>query len=333
MIDGRSMRARARHTDAKPAGAALVRTPEGLGLRGSGLRFDPVRPADLAFISSPRYPRRRVRGHRRLVATAPTLALLGAEGGGLPAAFGRTFDLGGLEVELVRSGHLFGGAWIRVLTREGLEVGYVAGFRPDAGRTTGGGEVRPVDVLVLESPWRVPATGLPTRSEALARLGDRVATARRDGETPVVIVNGLGATMEALALFVDHDIPVRAERTVADRARVWHRAGAPVGVVPRLRDRIAPGEVVVLPAHMPELSVAPARPRLLPFGVTPEMQDAAAIRYADHGSDDDLVAFASSSGAREVVTFGSGAARLAARLEGAGMAARALDTATQLPLL
>ncbi len=307
----------------------VLRGRAGLGLVGSPLRLDPELAAELAFVSGAAVGR-RLGGHRRILATADVLAASGIEAGprALPLSFGRPFDLGGLQLEAVPSGHLRGAAQLRILTPAGLEVCYAPGLRRCPGRTVPGATVVPCEVLVLEAPFAEPTGALPSREVALRQVLAFVDAALADGVTPVLRAEAPGAPAELLALLADHDRPVRIHRRLRRRL-------AAAGLLPRgtgaFPGPVAPGETVILP---PEVE-APAGARVCrvgPAALAAPGPDAA-VAYADHEDDPGLLAHALDTGARRILTFGPGATRLAGLLADAGLDAAALAPAEQLELL
>ena len=309
-------------------------TPSSRGARASASSGAPCASIPSSPPSWPSSPGRRSAGASgatgRILATADVLAASGIEAGprALPLSFGRPFDLGGLQLEAVPSGHLRGAAQLRILTPAGLEVCYAPGLRRCPGRTVPGATVVPCEVLVLEAPFAEPTGALPSREVALRQVLAFVDAALADGVTPVLRAEAPGAPAELLALLADHDRPVRIHRRLRRRL-------AAAGLLPRgtgaFPGPVAPGETVILP---PEVE-APAGARVCrvgPAALAAPGPDAA-VAYADHEDDPGLLAHALDTGARRILTFGPGATRLAGLLADAGLDAAALAPAEQLELL
>src|SRR4051812_1616684 len=97
----------------RPAVASCVSWRDGVHLAGTAIWCDARRTRAVCFASSA--DARERPGHGQLIATAETLALLGASGGAhLAVPWRRPFTLGTVRLELAPSGHGRGGAALAV---------------------------------------------------------------------------------------------------------------------------------------------------------------------------------------------------------------------------
>lgn len=313
----------------------------GLKLSGSALFLDAHRKAELSFVSHAHSD--HIARHDRVIATAPTLALmqarLGALKAPLPAPYRRAFELGRLLLELFPAGHVLGSAQVRVVREDGRRVVYTGDLNHRRARTAEPLEVAECDTLVMESTFGHPRYRFPPREEV---LGDLERWARRqleDGVVPVVLAYPLGKAQEAIAHLEASGLKVVAHPSVHAVCEVYRAHG--VALAPRCFDgRVEPGEVAVFPPFGRSQALRRVQPRATAVLTGWAVDGAAAQRYradvafplSDHADFDGLVEYALATGAEEVVTVHGFADELAEALRGRGLVARSVKRALQLEL-
>ncbi|MCA9675860.1 MAG: hypothetical protein KC464_12550, partial [Myxococcales bacterium] len=174
-----------RRAPSAPA-AEPVSWRDGVHVRGTAIWCDARRARDVCFVSAPDRVGRA--GHGQLIATAQTLAQLGASTGAhLAAPYRRPFTLGTLRLELMPSGHALGGAALLVDSGEQrvLVAGVMATEHPGLGER---GEVRRCDVLVVAAPYGREAHRWPPGDAAAVAAVDDCTHAVRAGRTGVILV-------------------------------------------------------------------------------------------------------------------------------------------------
>jgi putative mRNA 3-end processing factor len=279
-------------------------------------------------------PARRPVGHGQLIASAETLALLGAGDAHLASPFGRPFTLGTTRLELVPSGHGQGGAGLAANVG-GRPVFYAGAHNPAGGGRGVPGELRPCETLVLVAPWGEPHHRFPPPAEATRRLVDACG-ARADDAAAVVLVDDAIGGLELAALLHAHGVAVAGHRAIVDGARRLAEAGLEA---PPLRRAIARGRALVWPladvARLPAALRGLRAHRLLASGLACEPGFAASVgadvgvAWSLAGDRDAALGLVGSARATEVVLLGDGAAPLAAAI---GPRARVLGPPRQMPL-
>jgi hypothetical protein len=152
------------------APAAPVTWRDGVHLTGTPIWCDARRRRDVCFVSSA--DRVGAAGHGQLIATPPTLALVGTstDAGHLAAPLRRPFTLGTLRLELIPSGRCLGAAalYVDARGRTALYAGAVRTLDPPAGEPAA--DVRACDALVIAAPFGE----VHHVFEPLAEVADRV---------------------------------------------------------------------------------------------------------------------------------------------------------------
>src|SRR5262245_56415942 len=135
---------------------------DGVHITGTAIWCDARRARDVCFASSAERVGRT--GHGQLIATAATLAQLGADGVHLAAPYRRPFTLGTVRLEIVPTGHALGAAALLV-DAGGQRVFYagVVGANGGLGELP---ELRACDTLVVAAPYGRPEHRFPPRDEA-----------------------------------------------------------------------------------------------------------------------------------------------------------------------
>ena len=324
-----------------------VRTPSGLLLRGTQLALDPRGRSPLGFLSSARASRAAL--PERVVATAPTLALVEAAAPGLlsrsaplPAQLGKPFALGPLKLTLHAAGCVLGSAWLRC-EQDGKTVVWGAdlgGSGTRAPRTAEAREPVRCDTLILRAIHGHPRYVFPPREGLLARLEQFVEETLADGLTPVVLAAPLGGAQEAAKFLGERGHKLRLHSSIHRNALVYEKLGVTFQDLEPFEAAATPGEVAIIPygARIGRRGRIGAHRAVLLSGraVEADIAERAAVDLAlplsDHAGFDELIEIAQGSGARRVLTVDGFAAELAQELRARGVDAYALDAERQLEL-
>jgi hypothetical protein len=230
----------------------------GVRVTGTVVACDAGARGDLVFLShAPALGARGRRaiprigsGRRQLLATETTLALLGPaedplRAHALVAVYGRPFSLGGLRLEVFRSGFMPGAASLLVES-EGRRLVYAGPI--GAGADV---EVRAADALCIDARHAALGLELPPRDEAMEALGRAVREVLAAGGAPVVVADSVGLALVAADALAADRVALRAHRAIMLAAAAHARAGIPVPTLSRFGGRMAPGEVLLWPAGTP----------------------------------------------------------------------------------
>jgi putative mRNA 3-end processing factor len=183
-------------------GTWLEVRPEGLYCRPGGFHIDPLRPVDLAVISHGHSDHARG-GHRAVLATAETLAImelrLGDAAGGAhrPLALGETVELGRVTVRLAPAGHVLGSAQI-VMEYGGTRVVVSGDYKRRPDPTCVGFEPVPCDLFVTEATFGLPVFHHPPAEAEIAKLLHSVEMF--PGRCHVIGAYALGKAQRLIAL-------------------------------------------------------------------------------------------------------------------------------------
>ncbi|MCX5743068.1 MAG: hypothetical protein NT062_11310, partial [Proteobacteria bacterium] len=143
---------------------------DGVHLTATAIWCDARRRRDVCFVSS--VERIGKSGHGQLIATATTLALLGADGSGghLAVPLRQKFTLGTIRLELIPSGRGLGAAALHVDVA-GRTVMYAGPVRTSAGGAGEPAEVRAAEAVVVAAPFGEPHHQFP----AIATVAEQLA--------------------------------------------------------------------------------------------------------------------------------------------------------------
>jgi|JI10StandDraft_1071094.scaffolds.fasta_scaffold262055_2 hypothetical protein len=303
---------------------------DGVHVLGTAIWCDARRTRAVCFVSAAdrtSAERTARAGHGQLIATAPTLALLGARAQELRVPLHRPFTLGETRLTLLPSGYGPGAAALHVDTgaHRVLYAGAIDPRRAD---------LIPCDTLVVAAPYG-------ERHHAFARDGEArvIALAREagaDGRVAAILVsNPLRGLAVAERLAAD-GLAVAGHRAIVEAAGRLSAAGLPA---PTVRRSVARADVLVWPVRdRPRLAAAlGARPArvILASGLACERELVrtlavdAAVAWSGAADRDGLLGFIGHSGATAVAVTGPCAPAIAAAV---GARARVLGPPEQMAL-
>jgi hypothetical protein len=186
---------------------------DGVHVLGTQVWCDARRARAVCFVSSADRTGRA--GHGQLIATAQTLALLGAHADShLSAPMGRPFTLGTVRLELLRSGWCVGAA--ALLVDAGHRVLYAGAVAPDGTGLGGAAELRPCDTLVVAAPYGAAHHTFPGTAADVVDFATRTITG---GAVPVVLVTTALKGLEVVAALNAATIASSGHRAVVEAAR------------------------------------------------------------------------------------------------------------------
>ncbi|HVE87618.1 MAG TPA: MBL fold metallo-hydrolase [Myxococcales bacterium] len=315
----------------------------GLHVTGTALWLDARRSAELSFVSHAHAD--HIARHERVIATSATLRLmahrLGKLPGALPVPYGRPFELGPLFLELLPAGHIKGSAQIRVTRPDGHRVLYTGDINPGPSLTAEPLQPGECDTLVIESTFGHPRYRFPPRAEVLAQVEGWCRSQLDRGVAPVLLGYPLGKSQEAIKYLLWRGLKVAAHGTIHEMSQLYEELGTQVGAVRRFKGTLEADEVLVYPPRLARsVALSRLRPRALAVLTGWALDDGAARRYgadvafplSDHADFQQLVEYATQTGASEVITHHGFARELSRALCERGLQAHALGDAQQMEL-
>jgi putative mRNA 3-end processing factor len=154
-------------------------TPTGLYCPPGDLYIDPVRPVDRAVITHGHSDHARA-GHGRVLATAETLAIMGARygedfaGERQAARYGEATNINGVELSLAPAGHVLGSAQA-VVCWKGMKMVASGDYKRRRDPTCVPFEPIKCDVFISEATFALPVFRHPPTEHEIAKLLASVA--------------------------------------------------------------------------------------------------------------------------------------------------------------
>jgi putative mRNA 3-end processing factor len=317
--------------------------PQGMRLRGYPLWLDATKRQELSFVSHAHAD--HIARHQRVIATAPTLALMAHRLGRLeapePTAYRAPFELGPLQLELFPAGHVLGSAQLRV-TREGRRVVYTGDLNAGESLTAEPAEVAECDTLVIESTFGHPRYRFPPRAEVFGLLQRFVERCFERGQTPVVLGYSLGKAQEAVMALGRAGFSLCAHSSIVEICDLYRAHGIELPPLRRFDGTVNEREVLLFPPNLRRSGQLnrvrqPRTTMLTGWALDPPGRSFYTgvhelLPLSDHADFPTLMQYALSTGAKQVFTVHGFCRELAEALRERGVDARPLEEPAQLEL-
>jgi len=208
--------------------------PQGLYCEPGKFFIDPVRAVEQAVITHAHSDHARP-GHRRVLASADTLALMRARLGEDRAGesqqalgCGETLRINDVVLSLSPAGHVLGSTQV-VMTYGGARAVVSGDYKRTADATCAGFEPVACDVFVTEATFALPVFVHPSPEAEISRLLDSVALF--PDRTHVVGCYALGKCQRLIALLrqAGWDRPIWLHGALASMCAVYEARGIPLG--------------------------------------------------------------------------------------------------------
>src|SRR5271167_2145041 len=208
--------------------------PQGLFCEPGGFFIDPLRAVDRAVITHAHSDHARP-GHRRVLATRETLALMRARMGAERAgeaqqalAWNEPLDLNGVELRLLPAGHVLGSAQV-AMTWRGSRAVVSGDYKRQPDPTCRGFEPTKCDVFVTEATFALPVFRHPPAGQEIARL--LASLALFPERTHVVGCYALGKCQRLIALLraAGWDAPIWLHGALVAMCDVYRARGVELG--------------------------------------------------------------------------------------------------------
>jgi len=208
--------------------------PSGLCCEPGGFHIDPTRPVDRAVITHAHSDHARP-GHRAVLASPPTLALMTARMGEgragasqQPLGWGEAIDLNGVRLWLEPAGHVLGAAQV-VLEYAGCRVVVSGDYKRAADPTCDPFVPVPCDVFVTEATFALPVFRHPQAGAEIGKLLSSLTLF--PDRTHVVGCYALGKAQRLIALLrqAGWERPIYLHGALKPMCDVYERLGVSLG--------------------------------------------------------------------------------------------------------
>ncbi len=316
----------------------------GVHVENTLLWFDPKRPRDFAVVTGPRkhLGARQMRVLRSERTARLSSAFAGKKVPGLATPFGRTVNLGNLQIELFPSGYVAGGASVLVTLPTGQRLIHSGAFSWTRNASADVIETRTADTLILDATYGAPRYRFPDRDSVGAALIAWLQGVLESGGIPVLLVGCPGKAQDLALLLTGAGLSLRVHRLIRSWNRAYGDAGISIPEAPQFRGHPARGEVLLWPAHLRRSTAirnlrgaqfAACTGAALDVGAEKRLKVNVVFPWSARADHDGLIRYADATRAREIVVVGREADTLAQSLQRPGRTVSVLRESRQIPLL
>lgn len=285
------------------------------GIEIEGLEFclDAHRKADYAFVSHAHTD--HIAAHKKILATPETI-LFFKQRYKRPVCRAQTFNqkskMGEFKVELFPSGHILGGAQIR-LEHRGRRIVYTGDFKLQKGLTTPAAKILKSDILIMESTYGNEKYVFPDRDTVIDQLITFVQKTLLSNQTPVILAYSLGKSQEAIKILGDFGFKIYAEATVHKYCQLYEKCGVKFKNLHPLQVEDFRGKVVIFPPYFRKYKtlIKNIRPKQTCFLSGWALENSRGFRVgadisvplSDHADYNDLIKYIEKSAPKKIITL------------------------------
>lgn len=218
----------------------LIPTPSGLYCPPADVYVDPVRSVGRALITHAHSDHARA-GHRQVLATAETLAIMAARYGEdfceqrQTAILGQRLDLGGVAVSFHPAGHVLGSAQI-AFEAKGLRIVASGDYKRQADPTCLAFEPVPCDVFISEATFALPVFRHPDPRQEIGKLLNSLALFPERAHLVGAYSLGKAQRLIALAREAGYQAPIYLHGAMEKVTRLYQDFGIALGALELVRD-------------------------------------------------------------------------------------------------
>lgn len=198
---------------------------KGIRITGSEFYLDGRKKTPLSFVSHAHSD--HVRRHEQIIATPPTISLAKLKNrkiSAIPLEYHQKYYVDDVSIELLPSGHMLGAAQA-LIERDGLKLIYTGDFKPGKNLAADAIEVRPANILIMESTFGAPQFIFPKEWEIIERLTKFIEKCFQHGIVPVIMGYALGKSQEALKMLGDLNYHLSIHPSIALVTAVYEQHG------------------------------------------------------------------------------------------------------------
>ena len=318
----------------------MIELNHGIRVIGTDLWLDSTRSRPVGFISHAHAD--HTGKHKEIISTGSTWSLcrrrLGEKRKVRVLEYRKPYSVDGLCVELFPSGHMLGAA--QILIQNGQRIVYTGDFKLKPGLTTGGAEVPPCDVLIMECTFGKSRYVFPSEDEVKEQLTTFVESAFEDDKIPVLFAYQMGKSQEALKILGDRGYTVCLPRQTMEVVKVYEECGIRFENYEPLSLGNLFGKVVLLPPYLNRTRMIEKIPHrrtafLSGWAMDHDCRNRfgvdEAIPMSDHADFNELVQYVEKANPSKVYTI-HGSPDFAKTLRKRGFHAEHLESGAQISL-
>ncbi len=317
----------------------MIEYSRGIRVEGTDLWLDATERKPLCFVSHAHLDHSVP--HFKVIASRKTARLYSHRckcGEVIELEYNQPFSLDGVSITLFPAGHILGSS--QILLETDRRWVYTGDFRMVRGETAEPIQVKPCDVLVMESTFGRYRYVFPNRDDVVDDLLHFVDSARSAGKAAVIYAYPMGKSQEAIKILGDLGYRLSVHRSIYEIAKIYEELGVSLEGYELFNFKNAKGKVLLMPPYALHQSLTRDIGRkstaiLTGWAMDPGAAEAwgvdRAIPLSDHADFVELFAYVLAAGPKKVYTV-HGPPQFAQFLKRKGFDAQHLPSGVQLRL-
>lgn len=223
---------------------------DGIVIKELGLHLDASRRKDLSFISHAHAD--HVAGHKSVIASKLTARILSErikKTTLYPMGFNQPADINGYTIELLHAGHILGSSQIQIETK-GKRLIYTGDFKVKPGLLAEKIEIRPTDILIMETTYGKEKYILPELNQVVDQITEFIESARKENSVPILFGYSLGKAQDLMSMLGKRGYITSVGDHIYKLAKIHEEFGVKFGKYERFNPNHLEGKVVILPPHL-----------------------------------------------------------------------------------
>ncbi len=229
---------------------AMFEFDQGIRISETSFWLDANKKVPLSFVSHAHSD--HVKRHGQIIATPQTISLISLQNKNVnarPLNFHQRDTVDDVTIELFPAGHILGSAQILVV-RDNMRLIYTGDFKTEKNSTTEPFEIKPADILIMESTFGAPRYKFPPRWLIVEKIVNFIEYCFQMGFIPILLGYRIGKAQEILKILGDLNYQISLHATIEPVVKIYESYGVKFKNYQVYQGEDLRNRVLLVPPHL-----------------------------------------------------------------------------------